>query len=481
MVSMQISQIKTMATKDIHGFILDLNPASGHGGTIKKILDDSLNPHFRVQHIITEDSALSFSWNELHKKLLDALPDIAFLSLSSHSLPQASEVIKRMTVEVPKLPIIAVVDDGEAHEVIDILRLGVADFMIPPLKASDVSSRVWRLLEQQKLSETLIYTLKEKIGLKPLIGKSPAFLQEINKIPIVTRCDSSVLISGETGTGKEMFARTIHYLGPRSGKPFTPLNCGAIPSELIENELFGHAKGAYTNAVTSANGIIHETDGGTLLLDEIDCLTLAAQVKLLRFLQEKEYRQLGSANLRRADVRIIAATNIDLGSAVNQGRFRRDLYYRLNIIPLALPPLRERCEDIPVLARHFVEKYAFEFSKEVDDIAPEAMQKLLLYDWPGNVRELQNIIERAVVFSSSRHLRKEDIHLQQPEAASPEESFQQAKAKVIVQFEKSYIHGLLVAHRGNITHAARTAGKNRRAFWELMRKHEIDMTQYRVF
>ena len=242
----------------------------------------------------------------------------------------------------------------------------------------------------------------ETSGPKQMIGKSPAFAGQLQKIRFIGNCDSTVLITGETGTGKEMFARAVHDLGPRAGKPFAPVNCGAIPHDLIENELFGHTKGAFTSAVTSENGLVHETEGGTLFLDEIDSLPLSAQVKLLRFLQEKEYRQLGSSKTRYADVRIIAATNLNIEEAVAKGAFRRDLYYRLNIIPLHLPPLRERREDIPLLAEHFIRQYALEQNKVIDDVTPEAVQKLLLDDWPGNIRELQNAMERAVVFSSGR-------------------------------------------------------------------------------
>ena len=252
------------------------------------------------------------------------------------------------------------------------------------------------------------------------------------------------------------------------------------PDGVVENEFFGHAKGAFTSAATSQNGIVRRPTEARSFSTRSTACRLSAQVKLLRFLQEKEYRQLGSARTRRADVRFISATNIDLEQAVKQGRFRRDLYYRLNIINFALPPLRERREDVPILVKHFIARYALEFNKEADQIAPDALQKLLLYDWPGNVRELQHVIERAVVFSRAGILHTHDINLPETEAAPPSsESFQAAKARLVIEFEKNYIHSLLVAHNGNITHAAKTAGKNRRAFWELMRKHEIDTSQYR--
>ncbi len=287
-----------------------------------------------------------------------------------------------------------------------------------------------------------------------------------------------MLITGATGTGKELCARAIHYLSPRAGQPFVPVNCGAIPVELVENELFGHERGAYTGAAHAQHGLIHEARGGTLFLDEIDCLPLMAQTKLLRFLQDHEYRPLGSARVRRADVRVIAASNVDLEEAVREGRVRRDLYYRLNIIQLVLPPLRERREDIPLLARHFLAEYAAEFDRPAADISPDAMQALVSYDWPGNVRELEHTIERAVMLCGAEVLGGGDIVLPGRGGAA-DESFRQAKARVVADFEKSYVEHLLVSHEGNISGAARAAHKNRRAFWQLIRKHRIDVRRFK--
>jgi two-component system, NtrC family, response regulator GlrR len=320
---------------------------------------------------------------------------------------------------------------------------------------------------------TLVLELKEKLGLKQLIGESPAFIAEIEKLPPLARCDATVLITGETGTGKEMFARAIHFLSPRSPKSFSPLNCGAIPVDLVENELFGHEPGAFTGANSSSAGLLRENDGGSLFLDEIDCLPLMAQVKLLRFLQEKEFRPLGAHKACRADVRVIAASNANLEQAVKEKRFRQDLFYRLNVIGLALPPLRERKDDIPMLARHFVAKYGAAFDAPARDLTQDAAQKLMLYDWPGNVRELENVIERSVVFSRQRVLRMEDIELPNRVAVEPGKSFQALKAQAIARFECEYIRDLLRAHNGNITRAARASGKHRRAFWEMMRKYRI--------
>jgi DNA-binding NtrC family response regulator len=246
----------------------------------------------------------------------------------------------------------------------------------------------------------------------------------------------------------------------------------------MENELFGHQRGAFTNAFTSEFGLIHESDGGTLFLDEIDCLPPLAQVKLLRFIQNKEYRALGSTKTLTADVRIICATNTVIEDAVRDGRFRQDLYYRINIIPLKLPPLRERPEDISLLTDHFVDKYATEFEKQVKGLSSKAMMSLKAYQWPGNVRELEHIIERAIALSNKSLLDELDV----PTSTLPEEalvSFQRAKAKVVKDFEVTYINGLLLAHQGNITRAAQVARKNRRAFWQLIRKHGIDVHKFK--
>jgi two-component system, NtrC family, response regulator GlrR len=312
-----------------------------------------------------------------------------------------------------------------------------------------------------------------------MIGESASFLSEIKKIPLLAKSGAIVLITGETGTGKELCARAIHYLSPRSRSPFMPINCGAIPVELVENELFGHEKGAFTGASETRSGLIAEAEGGTIFLDEVDCLPLAAQVKLLRFLQEKEYRPLGSKKMKKADVRVLAAMNVDPQEAIAAGRLRQDLYYRLNVIPLAIPPLRERREDISLLARHFLLKYSVEFDKPMADFSEEAIQLLQLYDWPGNVRELEHHVERAVVLSEGRMIQAKDVILPSSESDLPE-SFHNAKTKMVSVFERTYIERLLLAHHGNISQAARAAQKNRRAFWELVRKYQIDVDSFKI-
>jgi len=405
-------------------------------------------------------------------------PALVLLHAGPSELKLAGTLSRYLTSGARKVPVILVVEDVEPADLREFLKDGVSDFVAPPLRTIDIVPRVWRLLEQAKIAETPVAQAKEKIGLKRLIGESSAFSAEVRKFPTVARCDATVLLLGETGTGKELCARAIHYLSPRASKPFVPVNCGAIPSDLVENELFGHEKEAFTGAASSSAGLIREADGGTLFLDEIDCLPLLAQVKLLRFLQEKEYRPLGSTRMRRADIRIMAATNANLEEAVNKGAMRRDLFYRLSVIPLSLPPLRERRGDILLLANHFLARYSNEFNKRLKGISEDLAQLMLDYDWPGNVRELEHVIQRAVVMCENEILGVDDISIPKPEVKK-EPSFNESKAGMIARFERDYIDELLRTHQGNISKAARSIRKDPRVLRRLIRKHNIDVQSFR--
>lgn len=461
-------------------FLIDLCFPSETGSILKKILNsrEELNVQTHQRNITSCESAVFESL--FNTNILNFNPHIIFLVLSSNDLNQANALLQFMREKSYSFPVIVINEDAKTEDIIELLRLGVVDFIIPPMQTVDVLPRIWRFLKQNPEDEC-IQILKEKIGLKQLVGKDPTFLSEIEKIPLTAQCDVNVLILGETGTGKELCARAIHYLSLRTSKPFIPVNCGAIPTELVENELFGHEKGAFTGAFKAYPGLIHEAHGGTLFLDEIDCLPLQMQVKLLRFIQDKEYRQLGSAKMHQADVRIIAASNIGLGKMVTEGGFRRDLFYRLNGISISLPPLRERKVDIPLLTRYLLDRYAYEYNKQVKDLSVEALQKLLIYEWPGNVRELENVIQRIIIFSQQPIIHEAEIVLPLlSKNAEFQESFRIKKSRAIAQFEKNYVQGILLAYHGNITQAAKAAQKNRRAFWELMRKYKIDVPQYKA-
>jgi DNA-binding NtrC family response regulator len=460
-------------------FLIDLNPSSNVGSALGKILGSLPKSEIQLKYDSPKESKSVCCVGELCSTVSRSNFDLVFMVLSPSHLEQGRDFFQSIIRKQLELPIIVIPEACKPDEMFSLLKLGAADFITPPLKAIDILPRLWRLLENRQHARTLTDKLKEKLGLKQLIGESPIFLEETKKIPIVAKCDAGVLISGETGTGKEMCARAIHYLSTRSSKPFVPFNCGAVPNDLMENELFGHVQGAFTGASASHPGLIRAADSGTLFLDDIDCLPPASQAKLLRFLQEKEYRQLGSTKMHQADVRVIAATNTDLEMAVEEGGLRRDLYYRLNVIPITLPTLRERREDIPLIAQHFLNKYAIEFEKQSTGFASEAMKMLMIYDWPGNVRELENVVERAVLYSEQTVIGEGDITLTNQKEPTCTVSFKEAKANVISQFEKDYIERLLHAHRGNITRAAQAAQKNRRAFWQLIRKHHIDVQTFK--
>lgn len=441
--------------------------------SVRTVLEGARSFDFQIREETFPNAGLATGRPRRFKPAASWRPSLTMLCLPRTCRNQAERALDAVRQQLQGIPVIVATDAIDPEECQELLNLGPDDLITAPFRTIDVLLRLWRLLPRSNACEPVVARLKEKFGLHQLVGESPALLKEIKKIPAVALSEASLLIAGETGTGKEMFARAVHHLSPRSGKPFTPVNCGAIPVELVENELFGHAPGAFTSAQTSSPGLLRETDGGSLFLDEVDCLPLLAQVKLLRFLQEKEFRPLGATKPCRVDVRVIAASNGNLEDAVAKGRFRQDLYYRLNVIQLFLPPLRERKEDIPLLARHFLAQHSSSADTPTRDFTATALQKLLLYDWPGNVRELANVIERSVVLSPRTILQPGDIQLPIPVTLKERESFQSLKAKTITHFERAYLQDILRTHQGNISKAARAAGKHRRAFWEMMRKHQI--------
>ena len=412
----------------------------------------------------------------LPEHLQKSPPSLVFLSFPSGAWRTAAATVPILAEAASRPPIIAVTDLDSTEQLGSLFALGVADYLVPPLRDADIVCRTRRWLGLPADLLQVAAELRQLHGLKGLIGESAVWLAELNKLPRFARTDACVLILGETGTGKELCARAVHHLSQRADGPFVALNTGAMPAELIENELFGHDAGAYTSARGPQRGLIAEAENGTLFLDEIDTLPPAAQVKLLRFLQEKEYRPLGARRSVAANVRVIAASNTDLARAVAAGQFRKDLFYRINVLPLNLPPLSRRKTDIPLLARHFVARHADAERRGKLRLAPDALLKLQRHDWPGNVRELENVIERALALSESCLIRASDIDLPgdaPPENASAPTSLRAAKAEVVSRFEREYLADVLERNHGNITHAARAAGKNRRAFFALMKKHRM--------
>lgn len=447
--------------------------------TLRRILSCCLNKTLLIAHVLPGVYHQE-KIQEASASIIRLKPDLIFIVLSTRHFTLAMHFINSLSEERDGPKIVAFFENGTSEAAVELLKLGAVDVLLPPFTEEIVVPRVSRIIIGERPEELFLKKLKEKLGLRKMIGRNSAFLAEVNKIPLIARCDAHVLIAGETGTGKEIYARSIHYLSRRAAKPFVAVSCGAIPADLFENELYGHERGAYTAAVTPQAGLIQEAEGGSLFLDDVDCIPLGAQTKVLRFLQEKEFRPLGSAHAQRADTRIIASTNTDLTKAVSTDTFRRDLYYRLSVISITLPPLRNRLEDIPLLARHFVEKHRDEFESAAIDISPGAFQKLMSYNWPGNVRELENVIERAVAFSFKALIDVKDICLPEDDACIGAKTFKEAKSQAVTRFEKQYIQELLSTHQGNISQSAKVAQKDRRAFWELIRKHKIDPRNYKI-
>jgi DNA-binding NtrC family response regulator len=331
-----------------------------------------------------------------------------------------------------------------------------------------------------EVTESLIERLRAVRTLAKLVGEAPAFLAALAQLPAAAACDATVLVEGETGTGKDLVARAIHYLSPRAPFPFVAVNCGSLADTLLEDELFGHERGAFTDAQARRPGLIAQADRGTLLLDEVGTLTLRAQIALLRVLQDKTFRALGASHEQQADVRFVAATNVPLRTLVQSGTLRADLYYRLCVFSIRLPPLRERREDIPALAAHLIAKHASRGSA-VPTLSEAALAALFTFDWPGNVRELENAIIRGVQVCRRGVIEAEDLGLG-PIAAEPTpptgRSFKVLKRQLIERFEQDYLRHLIAEHGGNVSRAAAAAGKDRRDLGKLLRKYGIQPRQF---
>ncbi len=395
------------------------------------------------------------------------------------SLPRRADasllnVLRHACANEQTRPMMLVAEPHALDNVDSAVLSDVEELCLIPFEAAEFGLRLRRLLQASPPKpEPELRALKERLGLQSLIGESQDFARVVQRLPLLAKSDATLLIRGETGTGKEVIARALHYLSPRSRGPFVPVNCGAIPSDLVENELFGHESGAFTNAISRRQGLVRDAEGGTLFLDEVDSLPLAAQVKVLRLLQEREYRPLGGRRVVQADTRILASSNAPLEEQLESGRFRRDLYYRLNVLAVDLPPLRERGLDALLLAEHFLKSLASRYNRPKLRLTPLARRHLLHRTWPGNVRELENAIERAVVLCRDDAVSADSLQEGRDGNNQKHLDFRQAKAEVIERFERDYIKRLLTLHGGNISHAARTAGKNRRAFFELIRKYQI--------
>ncbi|KPJ98149.1 MAG: response regulator GlrR [Desulfobacterales bacterium SG8_35] len=378
----------------------------------------------------------------------------------------------------PDLPVIILTAHGSIESAVEAMQRGAFTYLTKPFDSRELILQIDRARERIHLTgeiNRLKELLEERFNFANIIAKSEQMRRVLDQVTRIAGTESNVAIYGASGTGKELIAKAIHISSQRKDFPFLAINCAAIPESLLESELFGYEKGAFTGAVKNSKGLFTRADKGTIFLDEIGDMPLSIQAKLLRVLQERTFVPLGSNGAVSVDVRIIVATNKDLKEEVKGGKFREDLFYRIHVIPVELPLLKDRKEDIPPLVDHFIKKYSARMEKKVKAIAPAAMQKLMLHDWPGNVRELENTIEYAVAMTNRATL-TDDLILKTKNGQDEMLTLQEARAR----FEKTYLQDLLKITSGNVSKAAELAGKYRADLYNLMKKHAIAPQDYKA-
>ncbi|MFN3740566.1 MAG: sigma-54-dependent transcriptional regulator [Thermodesulfovibrionales bacterium] len=384
------------------------------------------------------------------------------------------ELLKKVKERYPDQIVIIITAYASLETAVEALRSGAHDYVIKPIIHEEIKQIVRNALKQRALQRENVLLKKElerHYDFSHIIGESPAIKKIIEEVKKIANAKSNVLLLGETGTGKELIARAIHFSSNRAEKPFIPINCSAIPENLLESELFGHVRGAFTGAVSSKRGLFEEANSGTVFLDEIGELPLSLQAKLLRVLEDQEIRPVGSNQSVRVDIRFISATNKDLLQLVREGKFREDLFYRLNVISITLPPLRERGEDIELLSRYFIERYSREHGKEVKNIEENALRLLKKYHWPGNIRELQNVIERAVLITEDGIIKKEHL----PEGLTEtKDSFVEEALNNKLSIE-DYTKIFILKYQGQYTEQqlADMLGITRKSLWEKRKRWGI--------
>lgn len=430
------------------------------------IVRESLYHWFKKAGHVVE--AVSSGYEALD--LLEKKPfEILFVDMKMPRM-NGLEVLKRVREGYPDAIVVIITAYGSIESAVEAMKLGASDYLLKPFKPDQLALVLEKIACQRKLASEYLYVkgiLDEITRFDNMVGQSPPMMALFELIPEVARSESSVLISGETGTGKELVAKAIHAESFRSKGPFIAINCGALPDTLLESELFGHQKGAFTGANQTRKGFLEVVSGGTLFLDEIGEISAKMQVDLLRVLEEKKIMRLGDREPIDVDFRLLSSTRRNLAEEVAAGRFREDFLYRINVITLHVPPLRERKEDIPLLVKHFLDKYGHETAKKVDRVTPEAIHLLKSYGWPGNVRELENAIERAVVLSKSRTLGVEDFSFIRP---SPPDA---RKGRSLRELEKDYIRQILEEQNWNITQSAEVLGVNRVSLHKMINRYQL--------
>ena len=471
-------------------------PAPAPRAREQVLVIDATDPSGRAYH-----SALAGDERVVHSAasaqeglglLPEIRPDLVIASLDTADLP-GLRLLEAVRHRQPGVPVIVVASHPTVEGAVLALRAGAVDYLGRPLSPGLLSEKAARALSEARSSRQLAQAQKEardRWGFTHLLSMSPRMVRVFDAIRAVAGTDATVLVRGETGTGKELVARAIHDRSRRRDRNLISVNCGAFTETLLESELFGHEKGSFTGASGRRQGVFEMADGGTLFLDELGETSLSVQVNLLRVLEEMRFRRVGGHELIDVDVRIIAATNVNLDQAVKEGKFREDLFYRLNVFPVTLPPLRERPEDIPLLARHFLQDAANEYELPAPVMSPEAMEAVLRYRWPGNVRQLRALCERWVIQCAGRELRVEDLppelRAATPAGAEPGGMFiddnvtlPQLTDRVMSQVERAYLHKLLSRYRGHLIQTAAAAGITRRTLFSRMKALGLDAADYK--
>ncbi|MBJ6725129.1 sigma-54-dependent transcriptional regulator [Geomesophilobacter sediminis] len=397
------------------------------------------------------------------------------------------ELLQKIKQKEPSIPVIMVTAYATVEMSIQALRKGAYDMLTKPFEPEELLYRVKNALKQTALMEENRELREELVGrfhVENIIGASSSLRELLERVEKVAVRDTSVLITGESGTGKELIAQAIHYNSPRKEKKFVAINCGALPASLLESELFGYRKGAFTGASENRRGLLETADGGTLFLDEVGNLPMTVQKTLLRFLQEQEFNRIGDPTPTKVDVRVLSATNADMKHAVKQGEFREDLYYRLNVVNLHLPPLRERKDDLPLLAAHFIRQQNEKFATAIKGLTPEALEAATNYHWPGNIRQLKNVVEACLAMESGEYIGlpvlSQFIEIApQGDAGVVSNIVEEGEyARALSRFETEYLRGLLRKNGGNVEAAAKEAGTNMATIYRKIKKYGIRKDEY---
>ncbi len=440
------------------------------------VIDDEEGLCRMMSAVLMDDGHAVRTFNDPQEAVDLFRPNIWDLVISDIKMPgiDGLEVLQRIKTCEPDIPVIMITAFATVEMSIQALRKGAYDMLTKPFEPDELLFRVRNALNHNQLvteNQKLRQELAGKFNFDNIVGASTALQQLLDKVEKVSVRDTSVLISGESGTGKELIAQAIHYNSPRKEQPFIAINCGAIPGSVMESELFGHKKGAFTGADTDKEGLLKAADGGTLFLDEVGNLPLTVQKTLLRFLQEQEFRRVGDTDSTRVDVRLISATNSDLEKEIEKELFREDLFYRLNVINLHLPPLRQRRPDIPLLAAHFVVQQNKKFKTDIGGLSPEAQRAASEYSWPGNIRQLKNVIEACITIETEQQVSLATLaqFIETEDASAGSDDYNNALA----HFEIDFLRQLLSSVDGNIEEAAKKAKMNMATVYRKLKKYGL--------